>query len=335
VIFDIHSDVAIDVHARRARGERNVLAGRHLPMWRAGSVAGSVCVVGGDAGVLCPHGLGRPWESALALLRAMEDDVAESEGAVAIVRSAAEALRAIDGGAFAIVLGLEGAMPIGRDLKRIEALYERGLRTVGLTWNSRNVLATGLGAGDGGLTALGAEAVGLMNDLGIAVDLAHSTPETYRDVLAVTRSPVLVSHANASAVWRHPRNLEDGQLAALRENGGVVGAVLYPDFVGGGEPTVDQVLDHVEHLMEVAGDGAVAIGADFIEPCGPAVLAELYPGVEDPQAPPFPGGIKDPAGLGALLDALARRGHDEDVVEGVGFANFLRLLDDVARDRRQ
>jgi membrane dipeptidase len=279
--------------------------------------------VGGDAEVLCPFGLDRAYEGALALLEAMEADVAESAGTLQIARTAADVRRLRADGTFSVILGLEGAMPVGADLGRLAEFHDRGIRLVGLTWNSKNDLATGLGCGTGGLTPTGAEAIAHMNALGLIVDLAHASPRTYSDVMEVTTAPVAVSHANARAVWEHRRNLADDQLARLRENGGVCGAVLYGDFIAAGTITVEHLLDHIAHLLGILGEGGVAIGADFIDYFSPQALADTVPGGG---APPFPVGIEDTATLDSVLDGLAGRGYGPDVIDGVAAENFLRLF---------
>jgi membrane dipeptidase len=176
------------------------------------------------------------------------------------------------------------------------------------------------------LTPTGVEAIAQMNRLGLIVDLTHASPRTYSDVMDVTATPVAVSHANARALWDHPRNLTDDQLVRLRENGGVCGAVLYGDFIAAGTITVDHLLEHLVHLLGVLGEGGVAIGADFIDYFSPQALADTVPGGA---APPFPVGIEDTTTLDSVLDGLAGRGYGPRVIDGVASENFLRLFDAV------
>jgi microsomal dipeptidase-like Zn-dependent dipeptidase len=100
-IADCHSDVMIDVARRRAREERAVLAEVHLPGLREGGVGLAVCPVAGDVSSLCPLGLDRPFESALELIALLEADAEESQGRVAVVRSAAETRSALEDGVLA------------------------------------------------------------------------------------------------------------------------------------------------------------------------------------------------------------------------------------------
>ncbi|MBS1677952.1 MAG: membrane dipeptidase [Actinobacteria bacterium] len=328
MIVDLHSDVVADVVARREAGEEAVLARRHLPAWRAGDCVAAVCVVGTDVELVASLREGSPFDAALAYLDALAADVAEADGAIAVVRSPADLEAAIAAGTFAIVPSMEGASPIGSDLGRLRELHARGVRVFGLTWNSRNDVAAGVGF-DGGLTDFGAEAVASMHGLGVVVDLAHASVETYWDVVERTEAPLLVSHANARALCDHERNLDDEQLAALRRLGGVIGVVLYPPYVGAANPTLADVGAHLTHMADLVGPQGVGIGADFMAYFDRGLLLDIFPD-EDGAVPPFPGGIEDPSGLPLLLGELQRRGVDAETVAGVAGDNFRRLWGEVA-----
>src|SRR4051794_21583900 len=172
----------IDVFRRRRQGERGVLARVHLPGLRQGGVGACVCTVGGDVPSLCPLGIDDPYGSALAMLRELHADVAEAGGEIAVVATASEMARCLADGTFALLPALEGALPFRGDLRLVEDLCDRGVRVVGLTWNSRNEFGVGVGAGEGGLTRQGLRAVALMNDLGVVIDVAHASPTTFFDV---------------------------------------------------------------------------------------------------------------------------------------------------------
>lgn len=172
-----------------------------------------------------------PYEAALTYFDALNADIAEADGEIQLALTPAELESSLEAGAFAIVPSLEGASSIEGNLDHLRDLHDRGVRVLGLTWNSSNEVAAGVGF-EGGLTEFGVEAVALMQELGIVVDLAHASVQTFWDVIERSEGPLLVSHANAKAVMDHPRNLDDEELGALRERGGVIGVVLYPGYVG-------------------------------------------------------------------------------------------------------
>lgn len=327
LIADCHSDVMIDVAKRRSAGERSVLARVHLPALRAGGVGLAVCPVGGDVASLCPLGLDRPFESALEFLALLEAEARESAGAVTVVGSAADARGALDDGVLGIVPSLEGASALDGGLDRLGELHARGLRWVGLTWNGANGLASGIATPDAGLSRLGVEAVRELNRLGVVIDVTHLSPAGFEDVVRESRVPVVASHSNARAVWDHPRNLDDRQLDAIRESGGLVGIVLFPGFVGAPPVTVEHVLDHIEYIAGRIGVGAVAIGADFIDYAVDAVLAEMPDTA--PASLVYPEGVASARDLGNLVVGLARRGFSVDEIEKICAGNLLRVLAEI------
>lgn len=328
-VIDCHSDVMIDVYRRRRAGERDVLARVHLPAYAEGGVVASVCTVAGDTAVQCPLGLDRAHRSAVAMLDALYADVAESDGRVAVATSADDVSACIERGTFAIVPAIEGAMPFEGDLGLVEDLYERGVRVVGLTWNSRNAFAVGLDSGEGGLTELGAQAVALMNDLGVVIDLSHASPTTFWDVVGLTRAPVFASHANAKAVHDHPRNLDDDQLAAIGSSGGAVGLVFCPTFIAPQPVTLEHALRHLEHFRRTVGDDAIVIGADFCDYAIEDMLADVQAHggtLYDESSLHYPPGMDTVRSMQNVISALPDRGFDGEGVERVATANFLRIL---------
>ena len=100
---------------------------------------------------------------------------------------------------------------------------------------------------------------------GIVVDASHLNDEGFRDLHAVAERPFACSHSNARAVCPHPRNLEDWQLREIAERSGIVGLNFYNAFLreDGAEATPDDVLRHVDHMLNVAGEGLLALGSDY------------------------------------------------------------------------
>lgn len=198
------------------------------------------------------------------------------------------------------ILSLEDAEPIMASRWHLEAMHALGLRMVGLTWNGRNALADGVGVGanHGGLTDQGALFVGLMQDMGIAIDLAHVAERSFWDAIKLAERPVMVSHANAKALCEHRRNLTDAQLEAVAASGGVVGLTFVPYFLRAGlaegeRATIEHAVAHIEYMWDLIGPEHVGLGAD-------------YDGISVP-----PEGLEDVAGLPRLTAALLGRGHDE------------------------
>jgi membrane dipeptidase len=267
-------------------------------------------------------------------METLRADIASSPHAARVADSADSVRSLAREGVFAILPAFEGAAPLRGELELIGAFYELGLRAIGLTWNGPNELASGLGVKDDcGLTRAGLEAVREMNRTGILIDVAHASPRTFSDVLATSQAPFIASHANARSVHDHPRNLDDRQLQALRDRGGIVAVVLYPAFVASQPVTVSDVIDHVEYLADQVGIEHIGIGADFIDYAIDETIAEF----DQHQIPwsyddfVFPQGVETCRSLSNLLTALADRGFSETEIEGIAGENVLRVLSEVER----
>jgi membrane dipeptidase len=139
----------------------------------------------------------------------------------------------------ATLFGVEGGHMIENDLTKLEALYNRGVRYMTLTWNNSTPWATSAldettkadSLKHKGLTDFGKQVVKKMNDLGMLVDLSHVGEQTFWDAINTTSKPILVSHSCAYALCPHRRNLKDEQIKAVGKNGGVIHLNFYSGFV--------------------------------------------------------------------------------------------------------
>jgi membrane dipeptidase len=167
-----------------------------------------------------------------------------------------------------IVIGWQNMRPVEDNLDRLALFHKLGVRVMQLTYNYRNFLGDGcLESEDGGLSVMGRDAVRLMNQLGIAIDLSHVGERTSFDAIALSRKPVLATHADAKALVDLPRNKSDAMIRAIAETGGVIGASVYGPMLWDGDtarrPTIDDFVRHLEHLVEVAGIAHVGFGTDL------------------------------------------------------------------------
>jgi membrane dipeptidase len=144
----------------------------------------------------------------------------------ALVRTVAEAQRAKRDGLRAIFLSIENAYSLGADPAAVSEYHARGLRMLGLTHMLNNEIADAStdprGREWGGLSGLGREVVAECNRLGVVLDASHASDETLRDLLERSRAPVMLSHSDCRAHCDHPRNVDDGLLRDLAEQGGVI-----------------------------------------------------------------------------------------------------------------
>jgi membrane dipeptidase len=169
-------------------------------------------------------------------------------------------------GPVGVLLGLEDLDAIGSDLGVLPQLFEAGIRCAGLTYNDGNPLGGGLASDpDAGLTPLGRQAVALMNDLGVTVDVAHVGDRTALDACRASRAPVIVSHAGARAVWPTPRMKPDAVLDAVAGTGGVIAVSAAPNStLSAAHPRhgLEAAMDHLDYLARRLGIEHVALGPD-------------------------------------------------------------------------
>lgn len=272
--------------------------------------------------------------------------------------------RITDAGKLAGILCVEGGHSIDDDLGILRMYHHLGTRYMTLTWNNTNNWADGV-LGEprhGGLNHFGKEVVREMNRLGMLVDISHVAPATFWDAIATTTKPVIASHSSAKAICAAPRNLDDDQIKAVANNGGVIGVNYEITFVGesyrvaknavddekaeeikraekdhpaGSEglgnalceidgrydekvaelskPHYTEIVDHIDHMVSVAGIEHVGLGSDF-------------------DGATMPEGMEDCTKVPLITDALVSRGYSEGDIRKILGENFMRVMGEVLTD---
>lgn len=183
------------------------------------------------------------------------------------VHNSADIKRAKSENKTGIILGWQNAVGFDDHLPFVQIFHELGLRVVQLTYNT----ATSVGSGcyethDGGLTDFGRELVDELNRVGILIDLSHVGPKTSADVISYSKQPVAYTHCLPAALKHHPRNKTDDQLRAIADRGGFVGVTAFPPFLKNGtSATIDDIIEAIEHVINIVGEDSVGIGTDFTQ----------------------------------------------------------------------
>jgi membrane dipeptidase len=328
VIADAHVDLLLELSHREQRlGEHDVFARTWLPLLEAGEVALQVCPVYVDAAVQ-PEGALR---EALRQVASFHHALAENPERVTQVRTATDLDDVEAGRRIGLVLSLEGVEPFGVETWPADVFHELGVRMAGLTWNRRNAFADGAAEEGGSLSRLGRELVDRLVELGVVLDLAHSSAGAFAEILErANGAPLLYSHGGCRTVHDTQRNLDDGQLRALADAGGLFGLMLHPLAIDPVQRTIDRVVDHIEHAVEVIGADRVCLGGDFTRR-----LWESLPPPPDTKDGLMPDGLRPGAGIDGLtgpecyprlVEALGRRGWAQPEVDAVTSGNLLRFL---------
>lgn len=329
-VFDGHNDMLLRLAGGGVFFERDSTGHVDLVRAREGGLAGGFCAIytrspGQREGVWPPpHPPPTPsFEEAsrvtLAGIARLSRLERESNGALSIVRTAAQIEDCIQAGRFASLMHIEGAEAIDEEFEALEVYHRAGLRSLGPVWSRPNAFGHGVpfdfpGSPDSGagLTPAGQELVRACNRLRIVVDLSHLTEAGFWDVAAITDAPLVATHSNAHALTPSPRNLTDHQLAAIRDSGGMVGVnfavtFLRADGAGVADTPLTDVVRHIDYLVARVGIDGVGFGSDF-------------------DGAMIPAGIGDASGLPRLLDALRHAGYDEPALRKLAHGNWVRVL---------
>jgi len=246
------------------------------------------------------------------LLEAMEDLCARCPS-VRLVHSSAEIRQAKLDKVLGAILAIEGGEAIGSSLDSLRQFYKRGVRLMTLTWNRRNAIGRGVGTeGSDGLSAFGRTVVAEMEHLGMIVDVSHLSDAALDDTLDICTRPLVASHSNAKALKQHRRNLSDDQARRIAATGGLIGITFAGSFIDEdpAKVTLARVLDHLDHMVEVAGIEHVGLGTDF-----------------DGFTAQYGTVMPDCTGLPALTAGLLERGYTKRDIELLMGQNWLRVIE--------
>jgi len=316
LLVDLHTD-ALYEHIRGSKDitQRSDKGHLDLPRMREGGVNGQVFAVWVSPTDLKP---GEYCDFALRGADAFDEVCRRSADVMSPARTPADFRQAVAAGKIAAVLGVEGGHALEGRLANLDRFFERGVRVLTLTWCNSNEL--GDSGGDenkphNGLSPLGRQAVRRMNELGMIIDVSHSADKTVFDILDTSTAPVIASHSGVRALRDFHRNLTDEQVRAIGAHGGVIGVVFLPYFLRDPEEkaSVEDVLNCIDHICQLAGPECAGLGSDF-DGFGGAL-----PGLEDATK------------MGAIGAGLRKRGFPEADIAKIAGLNFLRVFDAVVR----
>jgi membrane dipeptidase len=323
VVVDAHNDLVLSITAK-GLGDRSTLAKRWLPELRAGGVDVQVCALYSEPEI--PEAQLRTTMNQIA---ALKREVRLNADEVSICLTGNEIDETVADGKIAFVLALEGASALGPDESLVELFFDLGIRVISFTHFGRTPFADGSAedAGESRLTSAGVALLAEMERLGILCDVSHLGVRGLEHVLELATRPVIASHSSARSLRDHHRNLLDDQLRGIAATGGVIGVNLLACFIDTGQATIDNVVDHYEHIIETVGVEHVGIGPDFISD----IYEDLYPphadlGTADLDTRVNIPGLHASRHLPSLTSAFLRRGFSEGNIRLILGENFLRVF---------
>jgi len=231
----------------------------------------------------------------------------------------------------AVAFDLEGMNALNGDIGMVDLYYRLGVRQMLFAYNRNNLAGGGCHDEDIGLTDFGRAVVREMNRVGMVVDCSHCAYKTSMEAIEASEAPVIFSHANARKLWDHERNIWDDQIKACAATGGVIGVTGVGIFLGPKGPTVEHLVEHIDHMVDLVGPDHVGFGMDSVLRAHKPNQAftrnrDYWP---ERQYPDGGTGYVPPEEAPRLTQALLDRGYGEADVRGILGGNFLRVAETV------
>ena len=247
---------------------------------------------------------------------------ARSDGQIQICTSVAQIKFCQQNQQLAIVLHLEGAEFLAIEPDLLDVFYEAGLRSIGPLWNRKSLFGDGLNASfphspdtGSGLTEAGKDLILACRDKHMLIDVSHMNERAFWDTLEIADQPIVATHSNAHALCAQARNLTDRQLAAIKQNGGMVGvnfdvAFIRADGQRNTQTSLDVIVDHLAYLIDHLGEDHVGFGSDF-DGCL------------------LPDELSDISQISKLIERMQQRHFSDALIEKITSKNWFAVLDKI------
>ena len=238
ITIDTHDDINVQNFTDSINYTQKLDTQVNLPNMEEGGLDVAWLIVYTGQDTLTTEGYAKAEANAMAKFEAIHklcEEIAPDRIELALT---SEDVRRIDAaGKKVAMIGVENAYPIGEDMSNFEKYHKLGARYISLAHNGHSQFSdSNTGEADSlwlhnGLSDMGKAAVKEMNRLGIMIDVSHPSKEAFKQMISLSKSPIIASHSSARALCDHSRNLDDEQLKMLKENGGVVQTVAFKSYL--------------------------------------------------------------------------------------------------------
>jgi membrane dipeptidase len=260
--LDTHVDINVSNFTDSINYTQKLSSQVNLPNMEEGGLDVAFFIVYTGQGELNEEGYDKAYENAMRKFKAIHKltkDIAPERIGLAV---SSEEARAIYGsGKKVAMIGVENAYPLGTDISRVKQFYDLGARYMSLSHNGHSQFCdSNTGEEDtvwlhNGVSNLGKEVIKEMNKWGIMIDVSHPSKKSMKDMITLSKAPIIASHSSARALCNHSRNLDDEQLEWMKKNGGVVQTVAFSAYVNTEKDTKykDELVTKMEALATVQG----------------------------------------------------------------------------------
>lgn len=238
ITIDTHCDINVSNFTEETNYTQRLNTQVDIPKMKEGGLDVAWFIVYTGQGELNEEGYAKAKENAYSKFEAIANLTSQfAPEDIELARSSQEVFDIVDRGKLVAMIGVENAYPIGTDLSQVERYHELGARYISLAHNGHSQFSdSNTGEGDdvwlhNGLSELGVQMVAEMNRLGIMIDISHPSKEAIKDMVNLSKAPIIASHSSARALCDHSRNLDDEQLMWIKENGGVVQTVAFSSYL--------------------------------------------------------------------------------------------------------
>tara|TARA_R110002074_G_scaffold168791_1_gene330254 strand:+ start:23059 stop:24348 length:1290 start_codon:yes stop_codon:yes gene_type:complete len=238
ITIDTHNDININNFTDSVNYTQNLETQVNLPKMKEGGLDVSWLIVYTGQDTLTEVGYAKAKENAIQKFEAIHrlcEEIAPDQIELALTSS--DVKNIIASGKKVAMIGVENAYPIGTDMSLFKTYFDLGARYISLAHNGHSQFSdSNTGEADdkwlhNGLSNPGKEAVNEMNILGIMIDVSHPSKEAMKQMVSLSKAPIIASHSSARALCNHSRNLDDEQLMMMKENGGVVQTVAFSSYL--------------------------------------------------------------------------------------------------------
>jgi membrane dipeptidase len=238
ITLDTHCDINVNNFTDSINYTQNLDSQVNLPKMKAGGLDVAWFIVYTGQDTLTGDGYQKAYDNAISKFEAIHrlvEEIAPNE--IELATTSDDVRRISAAGKKVAMIGIENGYPVGMDINNVKKFYDLGGRYMSLAHNGHSQLSdSNTGEKDdvwlhNGLSDLGKEVLAEMNKWGIMIDVSHPSKEAMKQMIALTKAPIIASHSSARALNDHSRNLDDEQLEWMKENGGVIQTVAFKTYV--------------------------------------------------------------------------------------------------------
>jgi len=322
ITMDTHDDINVENFTESLNYTMNTDTQVNLPKMIEGGLDVAWFIVYTGQGELDKEGYIAANDNAMAKFDAINRLVSDyAPDLIELALNSDDVYRIQKKGKKVAMIGVENAYPIGLDTSNVKKYWEKGARYMSLAHNGHSQFSdSNTGERDGvylhdGLSELGKQMVRLLNYYGIMIDISHPSKEAIRQMIELSKAPVIASHSSARALRDHSRNLDDEQLEWVKQNGGVIQTVALGSYLTDREDppaNIEDFINHIDYMVDKMGIDHVGISSDFDG--GGGIV-----------------GWKDASETQNVTSALRNRGYSDEEIAKIWGGNLMRVLDEVQK----